>query len=107
MKHIDTHKSNGALITRETLILAFIHAVTSDIGNCVGVDTKGGRWHHKQLSSSGQWWQLSQCVWSPWDLLGQGMTLLPPPFHVQGVFLACTLRVTVIKNNMVKTLRAE
>lgn len=63
----------------------FIHAVTLDIGNCVGVDTKEGRWHHKQLSSSGQWWQLSQCLWSPWDLLGRGTTLLPPPFDGQGV----------------------
>lgn len=51
----------------------FIHAVTSNIGNCVGVDTKDGRWHHKQqLSSSGQWWQLSQCVVSsgPTELKG-------------------------------------
>ena len=56
--HTYTEKQQSTNYTRGT-DSCFIHAVTSDIGNCVGVDTKG-RWHYKQQLSSGQWWQLGQ-----------------------------------------------
>lgn len=107
--HAYTQKQWSTNYTRGTHP-CFIHAVTSDIGNHVDEDTKEGRWHYKQqLSSSGQWWQLSQCV-VPSGPTRWRNALFPPLLHGQGVLrLACTLklRVTVIKNNMVKTFRAE